>query len=235
MLWTLGVLLFLALTVRDGLRSPGTTQAAGRALVRSRFPLHAVSKAAHRQAIAKATDSFAEVFSKIQETPGSESVVEDLHDTVGRAYALLALQYQSAIQAEELWRILDLLDGQSGMDGASPTGLIGKRVDPDDPAALRMMNVRAVRDEMLEAEGVVTEIGQRLATLLLQVTQMRRRTMDLVASAEIRQEAADTLDQLQRAVDARREAAARIVEIVAPGQTISKRAQDDDSQTREGR
>jgi hypothetical protein len=205
------VVFLLALMINDALRDPRAAGAMIRPYLRHHYPIQGLGDPGHQRAMSKGIDMFGEIIVKVEGMRKRQDDDGDLLESVSVASALLSLQYESAKQAEEFQRILGLIEGQQTTPEGSETrarGVAG--LDPSDSALLRDVNVSAIQREATEAEGVITGVVQRLETLMLQVLQMERRTIDIVASAETRRESAEALGRLQRWVEARRRAVHRL-------------------------
>ena len=125
------------------------------------------------------------------------------------ASGLVALQHESATQAEELERVLSFVGG--GRNGSETSASIEQ-----EDRRLRDENVRAVMDEAQAAREMVATIGDRLDTMLLQSFRIERETIDLVRAKEAARESHEAVKRLQDVVDARRSAARRLAGILSP-------------------
>jgi hypothetical protein len=131
----------------------------------------------------------------------------------GHGFQLLSLQLECALHIEELRRVTERVRGTPGAPHPSelnePLGAAG-------PSGLRQANLAALFRDVEDAERLISEAGQQIETLLLQSLRMRVSTMDQVTRAELRRDTADTLDRLQSAVEAQREATTDLIDLLVP-------------------
>jgi hypothetical protein len=213
-LWTLASFGLAGLTVRDYRRSPSAREASTRFLLEARYPRERPADPRHQAAVHRGSELFLELLRKLADIQQAHELEEDLVQSVTDMDRLLALQFESARQVEEIERVLRLI--KSDQESAPEGGAGPARNRPGDANGIHRRNVEAITRERQEADDLVEVIGQREETLLLQVVQMERRAIDLVTSAETRTGSAEALERLQQIVDARRAAAAQLIELVAP-------------------
>lgn len=218
--WTGASALFAGLIARDDQGNPQVRERLYRSFLTSRFPVDQLWDTRHQFAIRKGVEVFAEVLAKLADIERARGLDDDVFQAVPDMDRLLALQLESARQAEEFERVLRLIEPDE-------TPSSGNRRTPqqaggmDDTAALRQRNIQATRNEGAEAHALVGIIGQRLETVMLQVFQMEKRTIDVVTAAETRQGTADAIERLQQSVDARRAAADQLIDFLAPASRVS--------------
>jgi len=216
-LWTAASALFALPIARDCLRSPRVAAVLNQSFLEKRYPATQLGNRRHQAAITKAIQLFGEVLQKLAEIKGSRGLDEDLLQTVSDMDQLLALQYESAKQVEELERVLALITSNAELPGGPATAGAASPGHPEaQGVTLRERNVAAVRHEVAAAEALVDVIAQRLETVLLQVFQMEKQAIDLVTAAEAREASANALERLQQTVDARRSAADQLLDLLAP-------------------
>ena len=221
-IWTLAAGLFGGLIVRDHLSNPKVLAQVSRSFLQARFPAERLSDAGHRDAIGKGIDVFQEVLAKLGDILKKRGLDEDLTQTVSDMDRLLALEYESAQQVEEMERILRFIGAdEAGSVRTRRPRASGTQDVAQDAAELHRQNVAAIQREATEADELVDVIGQRMETLMLQVFQMERQAIDLVTTAEARQGSAEAIERLQQLVDARRAAARQLIELVAPDLRVS--------------
>jgi hypothetical protein len=201
-IWSVACLVFGALIARDALRNGKFRAQASRELLEARYPADRFADQ-HRETVKNAIDVFVELLGKLADTKRVHDLSEDVAETVSEMDRLLHLQCESALQAEELERILRFVGN-------------GHRSKAADGTGLHQENVVAIRREVAEAEALIELISQRLETLLLQVYRADSGPADAVTRAEGRRRSAETLDRLQQIVDARRESARQLIDLVDP-------------------
>jgi hypothetical protein len=197
-------LIFGILIGRDVLRDSRMRAMASRELLVTRFPSDRFADSQHRESVTKAVDVFVELLGKLSEVKRSRGLSEDVAETVSEMDRLVTLQCESVLQVEELDRILRFVGN-------------GQRMGGTDRAGLHEENVAAIRREVNEAESLIALMGQRLETLLLQVYRADSGPADAVSRADGRRRSAEALDRLQQIVDARRESARQLIDLVDPG------------------
>ncbi|HLD34788.1 MAG TPA: hypothetical protein VJB62_02895 [Patescibacteria group bacterium] len=139
-----------------------------------------------------------EIIVKIMEILSGGKHGENLNQLIDDVDEMMALQYESAKQAEELRRVLDLVLENSGHRRSADR-------------QLRETNVNQVRTTILEAENSIVDINEKLSILVLQTAQMDQETSDRVNAAALATETSGTLKKLQAIVNARRETADEII------------------------
>ena len=73
-----------------------------------------------------------------------------------------------------------------------------------------------MRAEAVAADELIATIGQRLETILLQMSQIDRETIDLVRADEAVRESGEAVQRLQDVVESRRRAASRLISVLSP-------------------
>jgi hypothetical protein len=223
-IWTAASLLICTLAVTSYLRNPRARTAATRSLLDARFPTGWLTEPRHREALRKGTEVCVELLAKVQTIRQSPGADGDELDAVPEAGRLLALQYESAKQAEEFHRILGLVSSITVAHApARESARRGPTPHSADALALYEENIRAIEGEAGEAEDLVGVIADQLETLLLQVLRIERRTVDVVTGVETRRQSQAALERLQQTVDARRTAATWLLEGLAPGRKAAHR------------
>jgi hypothetical protein len=122
-----------------------------------------------------------------------------------QASEMLAMLYESARQAYELKRVL-IVVGESTAD-IEPRRLAA----PDDHAGLLGTNTTALRQQAERASDLTADVVGQMQTLLLQLTQLGTRAIDLVRAAEFTREARDALDLMQAEVAMRHAVAEELI------------------------
>ncbi len=115
-------------------------------------------------------------------------------------------KYESAQHIEELQRILALV--APAESSARPTTHTGPAAHS---ARLRQENIAAIENAIQQARALIDEINTQLETLMLQAVRMGKRASDVVRTAQLADEATETLKRLQMVVNARREAADELI------------------------
>jgi hypothetical protein len=202
--WTILAATFGSLTIRDQLRRTAAQRLVLRSYAARRFPTQAIAHADVRVAVSRGVALFVEIAAKALEIHRARGADRNLDQALADADELVALQLQSAQQAEELDRILRV----AITDGTAPvlaeTALSGCAGGADDAAC-------GVAREAAGARHLVDQVGLQLQVLLLHVAQLDRRAGDLVQSAHVTHRAEETLGRLRRVVAARRAAAAEAI------------------------
>jgi len=209
-LWTGATLALLALASRSHLRDRRFQVEALRSGLERRFALRTLADPAIKDLVQGGRKVFLEMVAKaaaIEEAQGTDG---ELRRVLGHAYGMLALQYESGRQAEELARARQLLEG-------TPEGRVGPRRRPPqrEAARLRRRNLESVEQEAQRARALVETVLQQLETLMLQIFQLERRTTDVVQMAEFAQETGETLERLQQEVNLRRSTAGSVIDLLA--------------------
>jgi len=195
--------------IREGLTDPATRQVLIRDLVAQRFPIEAIGDDGLRARTAKSIEALTEMAMRVEDLERRGRPADTLAGVFADASGLVALQHESATQAEELERVLSFVGG--GRNGSETSASIEQ-----EDRRLRDENVRAVMDEAQAAREMVATIGDRLDTMLLQSFRIERETIDLVRAKEAARESHEAVKRLQDVVDARRSAARRLAGILSP-------------------
>jgi hypothetical protein len=211
--WTVASAVFAGLTGRDALRDRIHLLASQRRILDARYPPDKLKEESHREETRKSLHIFEEVLGKLGAIAASRPLDLDLLQAVPDLDRLMSLQYESAQQAEEMNRILQLISPDHG-----PRSQMSAAASDQQQSAtsLRRRNVEAVGRAAAEAEAMVDLIGRRLETVLLQVFQMENEAIDLVTAVEAREGSAEPIERLQEIVDARRQAASQLIEALSP-------------------
>jgi hypothetical protein len=226
-IWTAVCLSMCALAVASYLRTPRAFSAATRSLLHARYPTDRLDEPGHRAALHKAIEVCVEVLVKMRTIRQTSRADGDEAEATAQVEGLLALLYESARQAEEFHRILGLVGSTSEVltwprELARP----GPRSDAPDCTALYQENVRAIQREAGEAEELVRVVADQLETLLLQMLQMERRSVDAVTTIETRRLSRSALERLQQTVDARLVATSWLRDGLATGGRGAQRPDD---------
>jgi hypothetical protein len=197
--------------IRDGLRDPATRQSLVRDLVDRRFPVAGVRDDGLRTRLAKSTEALTEMAMRVEDLERRGKPSDTLAGVFADAAGLVALQHESATQAEELERVLAFVGaGRTTPDAGSAGATQG------EDRRLRAENEQAVLDEARAARELTATIGERLDTMLLQSFRIERETIDLVRADEAARESHEAVKRLQDVVDARRSAARRLAGMLSP-------------------
>jgi hypothetical protein len=194
--------------IREGLTDPTVRRQLIDRLLAERFPVDRVTDEQLRGRLARSVVALGEMAARIEEAERRGKPADALQSVFTDAAGLLDLQLESAIQAEQLERVLAFV-------GSSNGSLAGASRNTED-RRLRDENVRAVAEEAGAARQMVDTIGERLETMLLQSFQIERETIDLVRAREAARESHEAVKRLQDVVDARRAAARRLAGILSP-------------------
>jgi hypothetical protein len=134
---------------------------------------------------------------------------------IAQAAEMLCLLYESARQAQEFDRVLQIV----GEAQASP-------ITGDEGSHLRHLpgllstNVAALRQEVERASDLTAELVEHMQTLLLQLTQLGVPAMDLVRGAESAREARESIEWMQVEVSTRQAVADEVIaDLGGPSET----------------
>lgn len=214
-LFSLGCLGLLVPIVRESLAGEATQPALIGEILERRFPVADLSDPALRDEAGRGLAALTEMALKIRDAERRGRAPAALERVFADAAGLVDLQLESAVQAEELERVLAIVERNNGSPGASPMAGSPSSIGSDD-LRLRDENIRTVRAEAAGARQMTTTITHRLETMLLQASQMERETIDLVRAEEAARESSEAVARLQDVVNARRAAAARLAATLSP-------------------
>jgi hypothetical protein len=176
-------------------------------LIGERFSAGDISLASRRAAIESSVGILTEIAQRIHEVERGGRTADRARTAFADASGLVDLQLESARQAESLDRVLTIV---ARNDGATRT------VGPGGPEdALRQQNIEAVRSEAQAADALIATIGQRLETILLQMSQLDRETIDLVRADAAVRESGEAVQRLQDTVESRRRAATKLIAVLS--------------------
>jgi hypothetical protein len=213
LVWTLACAALCLLAVLGYAQSPAVHGVVLRALLGRRFRPEELADPDLRAALRQSIDCHAEIALKIAEIERAGGPDHDMRGVLVDADGMLALQLESAQQAEEYERALRLI-GRAG--AARPDRAAEAAPARLASARLYEENLAAIRREAAAARSMALEISQQIETLMLQVFQMSRRAADIVQTAEVARESELALESIQRQVKARREAASEMLDLVVP-------------------
>lgn len=142
----------------------------------------------------------AEVAAEISRKKGRDA---DLEHMFANTASMLELQIDSAHRVERLEKVLDSIASLPSRRGGETQALLEE-------------NIAALKREVKSEREVVEEITHKLRVFVLQVSQMDKRTSDIVNSTKFAEESREMLGKLQAVVDARRETAEEIIGRITP-------------------
>ncbi|CAA9229994.1 MAG: hypothetical protein AVDCRST_MAG77-1145 [uncultured Chloroflexi bacterium] len=207
--WSVLAAAFSVLTLRDQLHRPGPQRLVMRSFAARRFPTEAIVDAATRGVVERGVALFAEIAAKALEIHRSRGEDHDLDRAVADADGLVALQLQCARHAQELDRVLHVID-------ETATVQITVAAIPHARADAGGHDTRgAVAREVEGARELVDQIDLQLQELLLHLAQLDRRAGDLVQTTHTTQRAGETLERLRLVVMTRREASEEAIRTFA--------------------
>ncbi|HEU5317645.1 MAG TPA: hypothetical protein VFX49_16145 [Chloroflexota bacterium] len=192
---TLGVLI-----VRDQLRRTAPHRLVLRSYAARRVRTDGIGDDTLREAVEASVCLFAEIAVKAIEISVVPGMEPSLDQALADADELVALQAQAVLQAQELARVMRVIERSGTAHFKGREHAAGARATGDDARD-------AVEREVDGARELVGQVGRQLQELLLRVAQLERRAGDVVQSAYVTQRAGETLTRLRRVVSARREAA----------------------------
>ena len=221
---------------RDELQDPNARRLLTEQLIAEHLPNAGIGDADLQGELARTRRTLAEMADRIavSESRGKED--PDLGKVFSDASELASLQLESARQAEDLERIIDFVVGNVAARGASSgweardpasadaarrarreqgTSQVLGRDPRDDADRLRHDNMRAVVEEAQAAREMVTTIGGRIETMLLQAFRLERDAADRVRTSSAAAESHETVVRLQDVIEARRRAAERLGELLS--------------------
>ena len=206
-------------TVRQGMADPAAQREIMTATIGQRFNAADIPTPGRRAAIEASVGILVEIALRIHEVERGGRTADRARTAFADAAGLVDLQLESARQAESLERVLAIVARNDQLASARhPLGAEGGA----DPAAvsndrqLRQQNIDAVRAEAVAADELIETIGQRLETILLQMSQIDRETIDLVRADEAVRESGEAVQRLQDVVESRRRAASRLISVLSP-------------------
>jgi hypothetical protein len=201
-------------TVRQGMADTGVQREVLGAAIGERFGASAIATPARRAAIEASVGILVEIALRIHEVEQGGRVADRARTAFADAAGLVDLQLESARQAESLERVLALVGRNDQLAGASSDrNGAGGAADADQ--RLRQQNIDAVRAEAVAADELIATIGHRLETILLQMSQIDRETIDLVRADEAVRESGEAVQRLQDVVESRRRAASRLISVLS--------------------
>jgi hypothetical protein len=198
-----------ALMVRDHLRHAHIQRQLIHALIAERARLGDIAQNALREKVANGVTCVTEIVVKIRAITRRHGTDADLFRLLGEADGMVALQVDLANQSEEFQRILTLIDRSGASRGESR-----REETPPHTTRLRQENLTALRDARDKALASIDEINQQLETLVLQVVQMEKQTIDLVRAEEVAEQATQTLRRFQVDLDTRRATADELLRLL---------------------
>jgi hypothetical protein len=199
-------------TVRQGLTDPVAQREIMAATIGQRFDSAAIPTPARRAAIDASVAILVEIAQRILEVEGGTRVADRARAAFADAAGLVDLQLESARQAESLERVLTIVARNDQVIDAST---VARPSPASDDRNLRQQNIDAVRAEAVAADELIQTIGQRLETILLQMSQIDRETIDLVRADEAVRESGEAVQRLQDVVESRRRAASRLISVLS--------------------
>jgi len=200
-------------TVRQGMTDPVAQRDILAAAISERFSATDIATPARRAAIEASVGVLAEIALRIHEVERGGRVADRARTAFADAAGLVDLQLESARQAESLERVLAIVARNDQLAGASSDRGGGGSASAERD--LRQQNIDAVRAEAVAADELIATVGQRLETILLQMSQIDRETIDLVRTDEAVRESGEAVQRLQDVVESRRRAASRLISVLS--------------------
>lgn len=211
---TFGALLWVAVVMAIGffmtrqyLKSPRVLRKLIRAIVEQRFPVGEISDYSLKETAVKSLEIFCEIIFKTLEILRAQGSDQNLSRALGDADEMLTLQIESAIRVEKLRSALAIIG--SGRKPSPRTK--NKSGQEENSRNLLEENIAAIEKEISEEQALVAEVGQKLQTLMAQVSLMDKRTSEQVRTVKLAEETSQSLKNLQAVVNARRELADEII------------------------
>jgi hypothetical protein len=195
-------------TIRQGMADPALQRDILAAAIGERFSAADITAPDRRAAIESSVGILTEIALRIHEVERGGRTADRARTAFADASGLVDLQLESARQAESLDRVLAIVARNDGQAGAASAP-----VGTED--ALRQQNIEAVRSEAQAADGLTATIGQRLETILLQMSQLDRETIDLVRADAAVRESGEAVQRLQDTVESRRRAATKLIAVLS--------------------
>jgi len=179
-----------------------------RAVIQEQCPIPSVKDPAVHWRLNQGQHLFIEITLKVME--GSRADGDPSRERlIAQAGEMLAMQYESARQAQEFARVLDIVQEGTGGPGWSLRSLPG----------LLGANTFALREEAERASALTDEVVEQMQTLLLQLTQLGVRAIDLVRAAEFAREAYEAIERMQAEVSTRQAVADQVIaELAGPAE-----------------
>ena len=201
-------------TVRQGMADPGAQREILAAAIGERCSAADIPTPARRAAIEASIGILVEIALRIHAVEQNGRVADRARAAFADAAGLVDLQLESARQAESLERVLAIVARNDTLAGASSGGTGPGSASTAD-RDLRQQNIDAVRAEAVAADELIATIGQRLETILLQMSQIDRETIDLVRADAAVRESGEAVQRLQDVVESRRRAASRLISVLS--------------------
>src|SRR5687767_5928950 len=200
--WSLLSASLCALAVRSHVRRPHLQRLVLRSIAARRYPSDSILEQDTTRAAGKSLDLFAELACKPLQLHSSRSADADLDRALVDAGALLALQIQSALHAQELDR-LARLTGSLTAGPATPEDDVGG-------------STALLSQDAAQARRVAIRVVDQLRELLLHVAQLELTAADFVRTATVSQRSGETLERLRLVVRTRREAGEEAMRVLNP-------------------
>jgi len=157
---------------------------------------------------------FIEITLKVMEGSGADR--DPSRDRlIAQAGEMLAMLYESARQAKEFDRVLEIVgESQAVLVTGAQRSLVRQL------PGLLGTNAAALRQEAEHASDLTVEVVEQLQTLLLQLTQLGVQAIDLVRGAEFSREAREALERMQAEVSTRQAVADQVIaDLAGPDET----------------
>lgn len=203
----------MAAAVRQSLADPAAQRDIMAGAIGERFSAEEIATPARRAAVEASVGILVEIALRIHEVERDGRTADRARSAFADAAGLVDLQLESARQAESLERVLAIVarNDQAARASSGRNGAGGAEMGRD----LRQQNIDAVRAEAVAADELIATIGQRLETILLQMTQIDRETIDIVRADEAVRDSGEAVQRLQDVVESRRRAASRLISVLS--------------------
>ena len=198
--WSLLSASLCALAVRSHVGRTDVQRLVFRSIAARRYRSDTILEQDARRAVGQSLDLFAELACKALQLHTSRGADADLDRALVDAGALLALQIQSALHAQELDRLARLTSSVTAGSSTAEEAAGGS-------AAL-------LARDAAQARRVALRIVDQLRELLLHVAQLELTAADFVRTATVGQRSGETLERLRLVVRTRREAGEEAMRIL---------------------
>jgi hypothetical protein len=200
LLWSGAMVALGALMAADALRTPKVHERLIRAIVHKRFRAHELTDVSLKAVADNEVKVFGEIAVKVYQIERKRGPDAHLRRLVPLTHSMVSLLWDSAREAEELERGLNLTNSSKPEGGALQPG----KPEAGPGASRRQESIEDTRREVDQARSSVNDIVQHLETLMLRVFQAEQLPRDSAHSSELARDTEEAIARLIRQAESRR-------------------------------
>ena len=200
LVWSGAILTLGFLMAADYLRTSKVHKRLIRSIVQKRFHADELTDQPLKAAVENQVNVFSEIALKIYQIERERGRDAHLRRLIALTHNMVSLLSESAREAEELERGLNLAKSSKPEGGVLQT----RKPEEGRVSSKRQESMEDIRREVDDARSSVDDIVQHLETLMLKVFQIEQLPRDPVRNSELARVTEETMARLMRQAESRR-------------------------------